>query len=66
MSAEDLEPQQPGRTGVPVPALVSEAQDDVIGYFERATGLTGVALLLYLIVSEGSRVFPPRNLIPLP
>jgi hypothetical protein len=26
-----------------------------------------LALLLYIIVSEGSRIaFPPRNLIPLP
>ncbi|MEM9302733.1 MAG: DUF4157 domain-containing protein [Pseudomonadota bacterium] len=31
------------------------------------TGLTGAALIAYLIVSEGSRiVFPPRNLIPVP
>lgn len=36
-------------------------------YFERATGLTGAALLIYLIVSEGSRIaFPPRNLVPVP
>lgn len=34
---------------------------------EKATGLTGAALLLYLIVSEGSRIaFPPRNLVPVP
>jgi hypothetical protein len=32
-----------------------------------ATGLTGMALAIYLIISEGSRVvFPPRNLIPVP
>jgi len=31
------------------------------------TGLTGTALTIYLIISEGSRVvFPPRNLIPAP
>lgn len=30
------------------------------------TGLTGTALVLYLIVSEGSRLFPPRNLVPVP
>lgn len=30
------------------------------------TGLTGVALLIYVIVSEGSRLFPPRNLVPVP
>ncbi|MCA1606235.1 MAG: hypothetical protein LC775_12365, partial [Acidobacteria bacterium] len=30
------------------------------------TGLTGTALIVYLIISEGSRLFPPRNLIPVP
>lgn len=30
------------------------------------TGLTGTALTIYLIISEGSRLFPPRNLIPIP
>lgn len=33
---------------------------------EQATGLTGAALVLYLIISEGSRLFPPRNLVPVP
>jgi RHS repeat-associated protein len=33
---------------------------------EQATGLTGAALILYIIVSEGSRLFPPRNLVPVP
>jgi RHS repeat-associated protein len=32
----------------------------------RASGLTGAALALYLIISEGSRVYPPRNLVPIP
>ena len=33
----------------------------------RLTGLTGIGLTAYLIISEGSRiVFPPRNLIPAP
>ena len=31
-----------------------------------ATGLTGTALIAYLIISEGSRLFPPRNLVPIP
>ncbi|WP_343745230.1 CHC2 zinc finger domain-containing protein [Chitinophaga sp.] len=30
------------------------------------TGLTGSALIFYIIVSEGTRVFPPRNLVPIP
>lgn len=35
-------------------------------YWEAVTGLSGAALALYLIVSEGSRLFPPRNLVPVP
>jgi hypothetical protein len=32
----------------------------------EAVGLTGVGLIIYLIISEGSRIiFPPRNLIPI-
>jgi len=32
----------------------------------QLTGLTGAALAVYLIISEGSRLFPPRNLVPVP
>jgi RHS repeat-associated protein len=36
-------------------------------FWERTTGLTGAALVTYIILSEGSRVvFPARNLVPLP
>lgn len=35
-------------------------------YWEEVTGLAGGALVLYLIISEGSRLFPPRNLVPVP
>jgi len=35
-------------------------------YWEAATGLSGAALVLYLIASEGSRLYPPRNLVPVP
>lgn len=35
-------------------------------YWEEVTGLTGTALVLYLLVSEGSRVVPARNLLPVP
>jgi len=31
-----------------------------------AVGLSGVGLTIYLIISEGSRLFPPRNLVPIP
>jgi len=47
----------------PAPGFI-ERNLDVI---KETTGLTGVALALYLIVSEGSRIlFPPRNLVPVP
>lgn len=35
-------------------------------WWEATTGLTGAALVVYLIVFEGSRLFPPRNAIPVP
>lgn len=34
-------------------------------YWEEATGLTGVALLGFLIIWQGSRVIPVRNLAPI-
>lgn len=35
--------------------------------WKRITGLSGLALVAYLVISEGSRVvFPPRNAIPVP
>ncbi len=39
---------------------------DDLEYWEKVTGLTGTALIIYLIISEGSRAFPPRNLVPIP
>ncbi|RYE39100.1 MAG: hypothetical protein EOP21_11165 [Hyphomicrobiales bacterium] len=48
-------------------ARTVEEDSGLIDKVRKATGLTGVALALYLIVSEGSRVvFPPRNLVPVP
>ena len=35
-------------------------------YWEEVTGLTGTALVVYLIISEGSRLYPPRNALALP
>lgn len=46
----------------PEPSWLSRNVDAI----SKATGLTGTALVLYLIVSEGSRLFPPRNLVPVP
>ena len=35
-------------------------------YWEEVTGLTGAALVVYLIISEGTRLIPIRNAIPIP
>jgi len=60
---------------VPVPVTVPETAPEAApqrdpSFWQRmqmATGLTGTGLVIYLIVSEGSRIaFPPRNLIPAP
>jgi hypothetical protein len=65
---EMLPPAEPP-TDLPPPPPILDVPDDS-GYWsrlEKATGLTGGALIAYLIVSEGSRfVFPPRNFAPIP
>ena len=43
-----------------------EVSPDFMEKMAEITGLTGTALLIYIIISEGSRLFPPRNLIPVP
>ena len=53
----------------PPPADEAESPDTDLfdwEYWEELTGLAGAALVLYLILSEGSRLFPPRNLVPVP
>jgi hypothetical protein len=58
----------------PVPAVEPAAEPERAPVVDRSfmermaaiTGLSGTALVLYLIVSEGSRLFPPRNLVPVP
>lgn len=59
------------RHAVPVRANASRrsrkpSEDGFLDRISRATGLSGKALLVYVIISEGSRLFPPRNLIPAP
>ncbi|WP_010179371.1 eCIS core domain-containing protein [Aquimarina agarilytica] len=56
------ERREPPRVPVPIP----ETSPDFMERMSQITGLTGAALILYLIVSEGSRLFPPRNLVPIP
>lgn len=51
----------------PVQSTSTEGNSDFMKKMSEVTGLTGVALIIYVIVSEGSRVlFPPRNAIPVP
>ena len=63
---------QPKTPPVPVPVPVPEEKPKPVidkGFMERMaeiTGLTGAALVIYIIISEGSRLFPPRNLVPVP
>jgi hypothetical protein len=72
-------PAEPGKERDPVESDAAEAEpethertntstDDktIRERIAAITGLTGTALTIYLILSEGSRAFPPRNLIPLP
>jgi RHS repeat-associated protein len=58
---------------VPVPYNLADQTESVDEnsvldweYWEEITGLSGGALVLYLIFSEGSRLFPPRNAVPIP
>jgi len=51
------------RNGVPLFQNQSFSFTDQIS---NATGLTGVALAVYIVVSEGSRIIPARNIIPVP
>lgn len=48
------------------PIPIPNPDEDFMEKMERITGLAGAALIIYLIISEGSRLFPPRNLIPIP
>ncbi|WP_218082117.1 hypothetical protein [Anthocerotibacter panamensis] len=54
---------------VTVPAQASkksQQEQNLVQKISAITGLTGTALLIYLVISEGSRLFPPRNLVPVP
>ena len=49
-----------------VPVAQPEREPSFMDKMGTITGLTGTALLFYVIISEGSRVIPVRNLIPIP
>ena len=59
---------EPEQVPVPViqPAPATQPNEDFLKKMEKITGLTGAALIIYLIISEGSRLFIPRNAIPVP
>lgn len=55
------------KENVPTPTKTPVYDEGFIKEMERITGLTGAALIIYLIISEGSRIlFPPRNFVPVP
>jgi RHS repeat-associated protein len=52
---------------MPTPSPVSDSNSQsFLQLMSQLTGLTGTALLIYIALSEGSRLFPPRNLVPVP
>jgi hypothetical protein len=57
-------------TGTPPDSSSAEPwwkQSPLVAQVSAFTGLTGTALVAYLILSEGARfVFPPRNALPVP
>jgi hypothetical protein len=55
---EHLEPGTP----VPFPEPAARVTVDP----KAAANTIGVGVIIYWIISEGSRLFPPRNLIPVP
>ena len=52
----------PANKGVPEEPWFGEAFVEKV---KVTTGLSGAALALYLLVSELSRLYPPRNLVPI-
>lgn len=59
----DVQPRKgPGYEKV-YPLSADPSMRDRIG---QLVGLSGAALTIYIVISEGSRLFPPRNLIPVP
>ena len=57
---------EPPKKPVPVIEPLPAPDENFLEMMERITGLAGAALIIYLIISEGSRLFPPRNLVPIP
>jgi hypothetical protein len=66
LRCERRPPPVPVPEPVRAPRRVPEVDRGFMDRMAEITGLTGAALITYLIISEGSRLFPPRNLIPVP
>lgn len=61
---EPITRTQPHASPAPLPAEHWWQRSDLVASLEAATGLTGTALITYLVVSEGLRfVLPVRNLV---
>jgi hypothetical protein len=62
---DDWPPKNPAPvTAEQKESLLNKASDAI--YKSTGVRLTGAALIAYLVISEGSRVFPPRDLVPVP
>ncbi|MBR2262208.1 MAG: hypothetical protein IJ916_11000 [Paludibacteraceae bacterium] len=55
---------QPVLINVPVPQ--NNYNPSFMDKMSEITGLTGTALIIYIIISEGTRAIPVRNLAPIP
>lgn len=51
---------------VPIQRYLQSPNNEFMNYMREVTGLTGAALIVYMIISEGTRIVPLRNAIPLP
>ena len=59
--------KKPANDNATQPATAPALDKSLVEKIAAITGLSGVALWIYIILSEGSRVaFPPRNAIPIP
>jgi RHS repeat-associated protein len=47
------------------PMFQSPTPYDFMDKMQQATGLSGAGLIIFIIISEGSRIFPLRNVIPI-
>lgn len=59
-------PRRRVRVRAPSPAFEPVPDKSFRQRMAEITGLSGVALTIYIIISEGSRVIPIRNAIPVP